>query len=87
MLFCSSRWFERRKHDLRTAKFCNLHLEGLFWVRVCSLSLPSTRSLFHLKNHFKLQNIAVIDLRTKFRLVIWACFYAQIASKTLKTRF
>ena len=30
MLFRSSQWFERRKHDSRLAKFCDFHLEGLF---------------------------------------------------------
>ena len=45
ILFSSSRWFERQKHDSRLAKFCNFYLEGLFWVGVCSLSLRSTRSL------------------------------------------
>ena len=30
MLFRSSRWFERRKHDSRLAKFCNIKLEGFF---------------------------------------------------------
>ena len=47
MLFRSSQWFERRKHDSRLAKFCDFHLEGLFQVRDCSTSLRSTRSLQH----------------------------------------
>ena len=47
MSFLSSRWFERRKHDSRHAKFCNFHLESLFQVRDCSTSLRSTRSLQH----------------------------------------
>ena len=57
--------FEPRKHESRLSKFCIFHLEGLFLVRFCSLSLPSTRSLLNWKNHFKLQNIAVIGLRTQ----------------------
>ena len=63
MLFRSSRRFERRKNDSPLAKFCNFHLEGLFLVRDCSLSLPSTRLLYHSKHHFKILNVALIYLR------------------------
>ena len=45
VLFRLSRWFERRKNDSRLLKLCNFHLEGLFLVRDCSISLRSTRSL------------------------------------------
>ena len=58
MVWASKTWFP-------ISKFFNFYLEGLFWVAVCSLSLRSTRSLFRWEHHFKLQNVAAIDLRTQ----------------------
>ena len=55
MLFRSSRWFERRKQYSRTAKFCNFHLEGLFFGKCLQFIIMLISFTLELKMMFSVE--------------------------------
>ena len=66
MLFRSSRWFERQKHDSRLAKFCNIKLESLFLEPSLQYIIALNSFTLALKTAFQAENVDVIALRRQF---------------------